>query len=338
MKSSFKRVDVGLIANPTSDANELELMAEMGKPENDFFLKPLPFSYKNIKGEVVPLKIKYNEILGIEGMRKAKTAMLTALKYLIQEGADVISFTASTKRLAGKCGEKVKSLYPNTIFTIGDNGTIISFFKLIKYSLSFVDAKNDIIVCMGAGLLGEQVIKYLLNVGGTRIFVISQQKLGSFYQKITAVKSLEELPANVKLFINCTHKYDIEPMVFKKIIAEKGIILDVAVPPINKEVFAVLPDNVLRFDAGNFFLKEIKYNFPPQLLRFPTKEIFYGCFAEGLMLVLALNDGADLKNYNFFQINRKNQNLIEGYLKAEEALIPLVNFFDEEKIKGFIHF
>lgn len=319
---------IGIIANSTSLENREALIQELGEPENGFF-NPLKFRYKALKGEIIPLDIQPNEILQSAGFNKAKKAMLKAVEYLVKQGAEVICFTASTKRLPGKSGKEIKKLYPNQIFSIGDNATIISFKCILEHFLTALDTEKDQLACIGAGFIGEQAISMFLNHGFKNITVLSEYS-NDLPLPIKLIKKIDDLPRDIKLMTACTHKYQPELTNFKDFFNPYAKIIDVSVPPmISFELYQSLHLNNQRFDAGDFFLTGIKYDFPPEILGFPGESFWYGCFSEAIMLTLAYIDGYRLKSYDFFSINEKSQNIIRAYLKKEKAEIPFINFYEK---------
>lgn len=319
---------IGIIANSTTLQNREDLVKELGEPHNGFF-NSLKFNFQDMSGEIVPLDIQPNDILRKSSFIAAKLAMFEAINYLVTKGSKIICFTASTKRLMGEFGQDIKNVYPNIIFTIGDNSTMISFKALLDHFLSDLDKENDSVACLGAGFLGEQAVGTFLHHGFKRIVLLSEQKIDHFPSEVLVVNSLEKLPGNLKFLSGCSHKYQINPDHFKSLFTESATIVDVCVPPvINFDVYKVLPKKVRRFDAGDFYLLDVNYKFRPEVLKFPEAHFWYGCFTEAIMLNLAYRDGHQLDNYNFFEINDQNKNLINGYLKKQQVSVPLINFFN----------
>ena len=330
---------LALIANCTSPENREYLIAELGEPRDGFF-KPLKASFTSVTGETIvvlifALDIMPNDILSPSGMAKAKQCMLAVLEYIAKKNISVVAFTASTKRLPGKSGQEVKNMYPNTIFTIGDNGTLYSLLQSVNHCLKFIDKKANI-ACLGAGFLGEPVIRHLITEGCSNVSVITQQYLPEFDGKVKIFKSIDEMPGDIKLFLSCSHKYVINPKIFKNLISENGVILDVAVPPgINLEVFSALPKSVQRYDAGDYYLDDIHIKFPVKILNFPNPRFWFGCWTETIMIALAKLAGENLDQYDFFNINAANQELIIRYIKQEKISIPMINFFDVKELLIF---
>ena len=326
---------IGIIANSTSPANRLDLIAELGEPDQGFF-KPLKFSFKGFQGEIIALDIQPNEVLDKTGMIKAKNFMFNALKYLVDRGVKIVCFTASTKRLPGKFGQDVKKLYPNIIFSIGDNATIISYLTTIDYFAKNFRPEIDQVACLGAGFLGLISVKYLTDRGFQNVNLVTEQKLNGLAKNVKTFDVLKDLPKKNVLFLSCSHKYDIDPEILQKKLAPGAVILDVAVPPgVKLEVFKSLNSGIKRFDAGDFFLEEIKYEFPPKILNFPTVGFWFGCFTEAILLGLAIESGENFSERNFFEVNEENLKLLRSLLAKEELSIPLINFFEPNNLKFF---
>ncbi|QQG52866.1 MAG: hypothetical protein HY931_01370 [Candidatus Falkowbacteria bacterium] len=327
---------IGIIANSTSPSNRLELIAELGEPQDGVF-GPLKFSYQDFRGEIIPLDIQPNEILEKSGMIKGRQAMLRAVAYLASQGAKVICFTASTKRLPGRTGQEVRELYPDITFSIGDNLTNVSYLMMIDYFLGngILDKENDELVVMGAGFLGMQTAEFLLAKNCRRITMISEHSLPpEFSKKINLINSWQFMPSNIKLFFSCSHKNHLEPEDFASYFAADSVILDVAVPPgISRAVYDALPDGASRWDVGDFFLEDLSYQFPPAILSFPRVGFWYGCFTEAVILSKAQVAGENLQDFNFFEINPEAQIMLRGYLEQEQVSLPLINFYQPESLK-----
>ncbi|MFA5420686.1 MAG: hypothetical protein WC280_01500 [Patescibacteria group bacterium] len=330
---------IGIIANCISPQNRAELVQELGESKNGFF-NPLEFSYKRFRGAVVPLDVMPHEIMTLDGTRKARKALLGAVESLVKNGARVICLAASTKRLAGKRGEILKKIYPNIIFTIGDSTTTLSLTRLIAHTLKDLkfNKKEDFIFCLGSGFLGNASVEYLLKNNYKNIIVLSEFQQ-NFPPSVRVVKTLEDVNRPIKLMLSCTHKYEL-PIGSLDFLEKGACIIDVAVPAgVGEPLFDSLKDEkgVKRFDGGDFYLKDIKYDFNPKLLNMPMKEVWYGCFAEAVLLTVIKNKGAILDDFDFFQVNERNKDFLSVFLKSEEAKIPLVNFYDGE-CKDFIKF
>lgn len=332
-------IDIGIIANGISLENRAELKEELGEPNNGFF-NPLNFSYKYLSGAVIPLDILPHEIMTLEGTKRARKALLGAVESLVDSGAKVVCLAAATKRLAGKRGQLLKDLYPDVVFTIGDNTTTLSLTRLIYHSLQELKFKKekDFVFCLGSGFLGNSSVEFLLKNDYRNVIVLSEFQQ-NFPPEVKVIKSLEELNKPIKLMLSCTHKYEL-PLGSLDFLEKESWIIDVAVPSgVGKELFNSLKKEkgVTRFDGGDFYLEDIKYDFSPHILNFPMKEVWYGCFTETVILAILIKQGVKLKGFDFFQINENNQKLLKTFLKEEKMKIPLINFYEKE-VKNFINY
>jgi len=337
LKTKKEKPVIGIIANSISPANRWDLITELGEPDPDKgFFKPLKFSFKDVRGEIIALDIQPNEVLDKTGMIKAKHFMFNALEYLVAQGVKVVCFTASTKRLPGRFGQDVKKLYPNIIFSIGDTATMISYLTTIDYFAKDFRPEIDQVACLGAGFLGTISVKYLTDRGFKNVNLVTEQKLDGLGEHVKTFQALEDLPEKNVLFLSCSHKYDIDPKILQKKLAPGAVILDVAVPPgIKFEVFQSLNSGTKRFDTGDFFLEEIQYDFPSKILNFPAVGFWFGCFTEAVLLGLAIESGEDFSTRNFFEVTEDNLKLLRSLLVKEELSIPLINFYEPQNMKFF---
>ncbi len=315
---------IGIIANSTSLQNRQDLKDYLGDPQDGFF-KPLEFKYQGVPGGIIPLDIQPQDILTVAGSKRARMALLKAVDYLVQKGAKVICLAASTKRLAGKDGELIKNKYPDIIFTIGDNATNLSFELLLRWVAIELD-RTIPVFCLGGGFLGEQAVAILLEEGFKDITVLSEH-ISGFSGKINIIRSLEEISHNdYQFMISCTHKYNLQSVGF---LTPNSKTIEVAVPPgINPQLFL---NGMIRYDAGDYFLDHIEYDFSPNILSLPNKNLWYGCFTEAVLLSLAYDQGMPLSEHNFFQINLKNKELVSMLIKKHKIKVPLINFYNPEQ-------
>lgn len=323
-----KRPLIGIIANPRSLENRKDLIEELGPPKDGLF-NPLKFTYKEFEGEIIPIDVQPNDVLKSSHFFKAKEAMFKAVDYFVKKGSEIICFTASTKRLSGKNGQDVKKLYPKHTFTIGDNATLISFNLVLEEILSGLDKERDEVVCVGNGFIGGMVMYNFLKHGFKNISLVSEQ-----YPKLTKVfDKVEKLPKNIKFMASCSHKYAPDKKKFSQLFTPSATILEVAVPPmVTLDLFNSL-HGVNKIDAGDFILKDLEHDFSHEILGFPKKGYWFGCFTEAIMLALAHYEGYPTNTHNFFSINEQNRALLMHYLEKEKVKIPLVNFFDPKIVR-----
>ncbi|MFA5131684.1 MAG: hypothetical protein WC467_04740 [Patescibacteria group bacterium] len=330
--STLKKIQIGIIANSTSASNREELIAELGPPENGFF-GPLEATYGDLNIAIIPLDIQPNDPTTIEGNKKGRAALPGAVEYLIHRGAEIIDFAASTKRLPANNGREMKEKYPDTVFTIGDNATSISLLSVIANSYQNLrfDPKSGSAACMGDGFMGRTALNFMLEKKCENLVLISRHG-NNLPSAVRRVEKVDNINPGTQMFFSCAHNHLVEPEAFRRLLDPASIIIDVAAPfGISQAVYSELPKTVELFHAGSFFLEKIKYQFPPNILSFPLVGFWYGCFTEAVMLMLAKQDGIDLRPYNFFGVNSDSSRLLYRYLQQEEVMVPLINFYAPEK-------
>ncbi len=326
---------VGIIANISTSEHREFFVQQMGEPENGLF-KPLNFEFDGIAGQIISLDVTSEEIeRSKSGYALVQNHISQAVRQLARNPEiKVIAFTASTKRPG--ITSSIKDEFPNIIFTIGDNGTMLSTLKLVRHFLGpFVD-KRDKICVMGGGFIGEFVLSYLTDYGCKDLTIFTKQNKNGIPAFVRKVDTVQKIGPRVKLFISCAHTNKIIPQEFIEILDDQAIIIDVAVPPgVGKDVFLALPGSIKRYDAGDYFLPELKYDFHPKLAHFPKVGFWYGCFTEAVLLGLAVKDGKDLSGHNFFEVNQENMSLIDQLLKSEHHFqVPFINFYEPENYEG----
>ena len=300
---------VSMISNYLS-TNHRDLLRERNGYLSDGVLNPFEFSYNNIHGIVPIIDIIPEELFSSSGMRKAKEYFINAVENSIERGVKVILLAASTKRLFGN-GSELKTMFPNIVFTIGDNGTALAFIKQIDYVIKNRSVDSPVIV-VGTGFLGETAIGFLKANGFKKVIIISRQN-----KKIYPNYSIHETLDNyinstdfegASLLLGCAHNHNIQFYQLKQLIREQLIIIDVAVPKaVPFSITSLLDKNVSRFDGGDFEIKNLKLHFQPQLAGLNFEGEFYGCFTEALLLALSNYKGDN----DFFHITENNMKLIQ---------------------------
>jgi hypothetical protein len=325
------KITIGIIANCLNNDNREALINELGTPKDGLF-QPLKFSFKKSKGHILPLDF-YSHDIGIPSVRrKAALAMNVAVGKLLNDGAKVICFTASTKRLPGKNGAKIPEHFQGkAVYSIGDNATTISFLTTLTNSLKDLQP-NDEIVVLGYGFLGSEAVKKILQLKDpSKLTVVSEQLL-KLPEEVKRVHDLAGITQRVKLLVVCTHLHadKISQTDLERILASEAVIIDVSAPPgISKEVINSLNPRPKRFSAGDFMIPEINYDFEPAILGFPSREFFYGCFTEALILGIFAEEMKISKDeYDFFNINDKAMALLKGKIEKIRATVPEIDFFE----------
>ncbi|MGY5352229.1 hypothetical protein ACXGQW_06665 [Wenyingzhuangia sp. IMCC45533] len=268
-------------------------------------LKPYEFSYKGHQGMIPVLDILPTEMLSISGMKKAKKYFINAVKHASDKGVKVVLLAASTKRLFGD-GTELKKLFPNILFTIGDNGTALAFLKQIEYVSKSISKKDPVIV-LGAGFLGETAIQYLKEEGYQKIVVISKHRVISNETDLqfTSLDAYAESDAFEKasLFLGCAHNHNVTKQQLEHICKQQLIIIDVAVPnAVPKHLIDESDKRFARFDGGDYEIKNLELQFDHQLVGLNFKNEFYGCFTEAFLLAITKNKG----DIDYFKVNKQN--------------------------------
>lgn len=317
---------VSLISNCLSDINR-ETIRNRNGVLTEGVLNPFRFSYSGIEGMIPVLDIIPDDIFTSTGMTTARNYFINAVKYSINAGARVVLLAASTKRLFGD-GTELKRMFPETIFTIGDNGTALALLKQIDCVITDLTYESPIVI-IGAGFLGETAIGYLEAKGYKKIIVISKHKIklpGIKYHYCSLdhyIRSAEFEGAS--LILGCAHNHNIQSRQLAAIMLERLILIDVAVPkafPLS--LFSSLNGEIKRFDGGDFEIKKLKMHFPPQLAGLNFEGEFYGCFTEALLLALSNYKG----NCDFFEISERNINTINLLLGnyKDDIVVSMKNF------------
>lgn len=321
-----KKPIVSMISNCISENNRNILREKYGYLSTGV-LNPFEFSYNGSNGIIPPLDIIPEDIFTSCGMKTAKDYFIKAVEYSIDAGAKVILLAASTKRLFGN-GCELKAMFPNAIFTIGDNGTALAFIRQIDFVTKNIFIDSPILV-LGAGFLGETAISHLKSKGYRKVIIISRHKIKGSTLKYHYT-SLDEYIHSVdfegaSLMLGCAHNHDVQTHQLEALIRDRLIILDVAVPKaIPLSIVSSLNGKVKRFDGGDFEIKNLKFNFMPQHVGLNFEGEFYGCFTEALLLALSNYKG----DCDFFQVTDSNMDLIRSLLKTynNDFFVSMKNF------------
>lgn len=339
-----------------------------GRPIENLFYKPLFIQYKNsILGSVIALDIFPYECITRNGIIKARKQFLRALKYAYEEfNIKVVLLAASTKRLFGKDieirinwngfsdekGFTLRELYPEILFTNGDNGTAIILEMEINSILEKENIKSEdenlcnllkdghrcsgSVIINGLGLLGTNSLLHLIEnqFCDKQVIVISNhtkeldniigQKNVRVYSHISEIQNHCCLgnKNHVKMIVNCTHHPS-------QIIKADDIahiqngqtvnVIDVAVPyGFPKEEYLKCR-NVYRQDGGNAYLETgLKFWFNPEICGLKEK-VLYGCFAETLVLSAFLKENPDeirkIREFDLFNVNKETKIFVKDLFK-----------------------
>lgn len=335
------------ISNLANDIWHDNFKMSQGKPLNNSFYKPQFFEYNETYiGSLLAIYCNPQDCLSKSGIVKARKQFLQALKYAVETlNVKIVLLAASTKRLFGKeielkvdwegkldnSGFTLRELYPEILFTNGDNGTAAILNMEIDSILhkAEIHSGNNTVIINGLGLLGRDSLEYLLekNLSDEQIIVISNY-----------TKDLKETIAetNIKVFpnimsididnlhkissiINCTHN----PV---SLITSESIdyiqngqaiyVVDVAVPYGFPEDEFIKCDNVHRQDGGNAYIENgLEFWFNPEICGL-TDNVLYGCFAETMCLAAYLKENPDkidyIRSLDLFNVNKTTKEFVKG--------------------------
>ncbi len=325
------QVDVVFISNLRDDVDRQRYMGNQ-KPG----LGHVSGTRINIKGVIGRLRwinVDSSEILSPSGRRKARQQFISAVEWAAARGARVILLAAATKRLFGQDGDEIIKMFPDIIFTIGDNGTayllieeVFSTLRLAKF-----DRHPARIAILGPyGILGKCVVNALAQ-DHHHIFGVgaNSARLSELVAShgIETTTNLDELQ-DIDIVVACTHSKQtlLTSRIVKKIKRpdQKLIVIDVAEPSnfVVKEYYDC-QELVVRQDAGNAYSKHLKYvlgNLSYRMLRL-TNGVTFGCFAEALSIGYCLKNGNSVHR-NWFDVNPQNIEFTKKILEKTEFTVP----------------
>jgi len=276
-----------------------------------------------------------SDLLRSAGRRQAKNQFVEATRWAEKQGAQVVLLAASTKRLFGRDGGKLKKLFPNLLFTIGNNGTAYLLCLEAQHALrraKLMPNQSKIAVLGPYGILGEIVTSELVKEGyqviGAGPNTAALSKISQKYS-IETKECFEDFK-QVDAVISCTHSKkmclskEIVNQIRKK--ERKLLVVDVSEPSnLSIEEYNRCNGTVIRQDAGNAYSKKLHYALGPisyKMFRL-SGGVTFGCFAEALSLSAALKRGENhIKNYNWFSVCEENINRIAKLFNNDGFEIP----------------
>jgi len=295
-----EKVDVVFISNFRDDAERQKYLihAQIGSE----FIDGFRINMGEVYGRLKIINTDTHELLTPKGRRKAKKQFLSATGWAVDNGAKVVLLAASTKRLFGRDAKELKEKFPNTIFTIGDNGTahLLICDTLNAIETNGISKEQGKIVILGAyGILGEAMVE-ALSCRGYRVIAVGDN-----------ISTLAKLK-NIELVVACTHKKELQLTgeIIQRIKPKekKLVVIDVAEPAnLSKEEYQKNREFVIRQDAGNAYSKDISYvlgAFSYKKLSL-SKGVVFGCFAEAMAIAFMMKTHDDTKR-DWFEVNGEN--------------------------------
>jgi predicted amino acid dehydrogenase len=281
------------------------------------------------------------------GRKKARGQFISAVGWAQDSGAKIILLAAGTKRLFGSDGQRIKELFPDLIFTIGDNGTMVILLQETLQALQHSNLKPGkarIGVLGPYGFLGETMVKALTDRGFEVIGAGPNNggltKVASKYD-ITVCQSFSEI-GKVDAVIACTHsdkiRLNTSSIDMIRPHQKKLLVIDVAEPSnLTKAEFVNCQDRVIRLDSGNAYSPNLKYVLGAISYRMfrLTRGVTFGCFAETLSLAAAISCGdGDIAGINWFDVNEENMRIISCLFEQNGFTAPNPRNFGRE-IRSF---
>ncbi len=325
------QVDVVFISNLRDDVDRQRYMGNK-KPH----LGHVNGARINIKGVIGRLRwidVDSSEILSPSGRKKAKKQFISAAQWAADRGAKVILLAAATKRLFGQDGDEIIKMFPNIVFTIGDNGTAYLLIEEVFSALQSanLDKSTARIAILGPyGILGNCVVNAMVK-NEYKVFGVGSNiaKLGELVvsQGIETTTNLDDLK-NIDMVVACTHskKTLLTSQAVEKIKRpdKKLIVIDVAEPSnFVIEEYRSCQKIAIRQDAGNAYSKNLKYvlnGMSYRMLRL-TDGVVFGCFAEALSIGYCLKNGDDI-NLDWFDVNPHNIEFTKKMFEKTEFTVP----------------
>ncbi|MFZ2727073.1 MAG: hypothetical protein WAX77_12530 [Methylococcaceae bacterium] len=219
--------------------------------------------------QVRGIYITSEEMLTKEGRYRAKQYFINAVYWSQRRGAKVVLLAASTKRLFGRHGEELKQLFPDIVFTIGDNGTASLLCQDVDEALAKANLqhKHTKVLVIGAyGILGTAITEHLLL---NQVHVLAYGANKSALYQMTAnygIKATTNIHAigKVDAVITCTHSTQAhlnrEAIELLRKHNRKLLVIDVAEPANLDEIsYKQCLPYVIRQDAGNAYSPLLHY-------------------------------------------------------------------------------
>ena len=337
-------VDAVFISNMRDDTDRITFNGDW-HPQSGHFAGPR-YIMGNINARVRAIDSITADLLSSQGRKRAKDQFIAAVQWAENRGAQVALLAASTKRLFGEDGKTLKTQFPNIVFTIGDNGTTCLLLQEISYALTKAGL-NSVISRIGVlgpyGILGRQVTEALVDKGYNVVGAgPNAAALKGLAQElpIETCTSFQDM-GKVDAVICCTHSDKIRLTAGHVDIirydGKKLLVVDVAEPSnLTKEEYERCRKVVIRQDAGNAYNPKLKYVLGALSYRMfrLTRGVTFGCFAETMALTAALKRGENIKDVDWFSVNKDNMHLVEKQFSLEGFTTPTPRCFGKT-VKSF---
>ncbi len=330
-------VDAVFISNMRDKTDRLLYLGSW-RPKDGHFNGPR-YWIKGVAGRTRALDIVTEDLTTSEGRQKAKKYFISATQWAKDNGAKVILLAASTKRIFGENGAELKELFPDLIFTIGDNGTFLLLkeetLRALKHA-RLMPRHCRVGVLGPYGFLGEMMIQALTgkdyDVIGAGPNISALKRVATRYE-IGTCQTFAEM-GKVDAVVACTHseriRLNAENIELIRRPGKKLLIVDVAKPSnLKYQEFQKCQNVVVRQDAGNAYSPQLKYVLGAisyKMFRL-IRGVTFGCFAEALSLAATIKNGVEvevrmLRNSNWFMVNAVNMGSIAKMFRRDGFTFP----------------
>ena len=291
-------VDVVFVTNMRDETDRRRYLGSW-RPKSGHFNGPRYWLNGKVVGRTRALDVVTEDLTSSDGKKRAQELFIDATRWAKKNGAKVILLAAGTKRLFGEDGARLKTLFPDLTFTIGDNGTM--FLLREETFRALEEAKLNPSFCkigvLGPyGFLGEMIVGVLIEKGYVNIIGIGSnihglRRVHNEYG-IKVCQNLSEM-GQVDVAIACTHsekvRLNAETIELIRRSGRKLLVIDVAEPSnLKHSEFLKCESVVIRQDAGNAHNPGMKYVLGAISYRMfrLSQGVTFGCFAEAMSLAV----------------------------------------------------
>ena len=324
-------LDAVFISNMRDDVDKRRYLGKWN-PKEGHFNGPR-YAIGNVLGRTRIINTVTEDLLSDYGRERAQKQFIASTEWARGTGAKVILLAAATKRLFGD-GEKLRGQIPELIFTIGDNGTVLILLNEIARAFGEAGLKpeNSRIAVLGPyGFLGELVTKDLREkeyaVIGVGPNYSALKRMVNAYG-ISVCRKFEEI-GKVDAVVACTHSKKIRlnslaiELIRRK--NKKLLVIDVAEPSnLTLEEYDKSKRVVIRQDAGNGYSPKLKYVLGAisyKMFRL-SRGVTFGCFAETLSIAAAIKRGENVKDRDWFFVNKENMQSVSLLFEKVGFTLP----------------
>jgi predicted amino acid dehydrogenase len=341
-RATFKPIlDCVFVTNMRDDIDRARFLGKW-RPGCGHFNGPR-FWINGISGRTRALDITTEDLATAEGRERAQKLFIKAVEWAQERGAKVALLAASTKRLFGEDAAELKELFPEMVFTLGDNGTMLLLENETLRALEAANVKpgfSRVAVIGPYGFLGEHMTALLIQKGFNVVGVGANKSELERVREKYGIEVSHDLSGmgKVKAIVACTHSKKVR--IGEDDIArfgQKVLVVDVSEPSnLKRSVYLKCKKQVIRQDAGNAFSPRLKYVLGPcsYLLFRLTRGVAFGCFAETLSLAFFLKREKSFNLIDWMSVSSENMNIIKTMFTSMEFGMPTPRNFGKP-VKSF---